>query len=88
VDAYTPQGYSGNVVIFYPNQDAYFNLKEATRTGLGWRACTSGRIDILQVPGAHISMLAEPYVGQLAQQLARLIADRTQAGGTLLPDKR
>jgi len=76
VNLFTPKTYGGNIVIFYPEDELFFDLKEATRTGLGWRNCTTGHIDLVQVPGAHISMLAEPHVGQLAQQISKLIGDR------------
>ncbi|MDT0473328.1 amino acid adenylation domain-containing protein [Streptomyces sp. DSM 41014] len=40
----------------------------------GWTAMTSGRIQILGVPGDHLTIMEEPQVAQLAGTLAELCA--------------
>lgn len=75
VSRYTPGQYRGNIVIFYPQDEPFFDLDEAARTGLGWRSCTTGSIDLTPVPGNHISMLDEPHVGVMAHKLSQLISD-------------
>ncbi|MFJ4693897.1 amino acid adenylation domain-containing protein [Streptomyces sp. NPDC088766] len=41
--------------------------------GNGWSAMTSGRIDIVRVPGDHLTIMEEPYVAHVAATVAELI---------------
>lgn len=74
VSQYVPREYGGPVVIFYPTDEPFFDLEKAVETGLGWRGYATGSIDLLPVPGKHISMLAEPHVAEMARLFAGLLS--------------
>jgi thioesterase domain-containing protein len=40
---------------------------------MGWGALTSGEIEVHRVPGNHFTIVREPYVRSLAEQLADCI---------------
>lgn len=61
--------YEGPVAIFYPEDDPFLDRKAALATGLGWRVCCTGDIELVESPGQHISMLSNPYVVALARAL-------------------
>ncbi|MFG2915133.1 amino acid adenylation domain-containing protein [Kitasatospora sp. NPDC048298] len=46
----------------------------------GWSAMTGGRIDVVNVPGDHLTMMEEPHVANLAGTVAKLTG--TVAGPT------
>jgi len=73
---YQPQAYAGRMQIFYPEDEAFFDIDEAKQTGLGWRRFCCGTIDLVSTPGQHISMLSEPHVAQLASGLAQVLSGR------------
>ena len=50
--------------------DAVF---EDTRVAWGWSDCTESSVEIIAVPGTHVTMMAEPQVQCLAQQLGNRI---------------
>jgi amino acid adenylation domain-containing protein len=35
----------------------------------GWRAWTSGRIDVIEVPGDHLQLMEEPYIATVARRI-------------------
>jgi thioesterase domain-containing protein len=39
----------------------------------GWRTVTSGRIDLVEVAGDHMSLVEEPYVGDVADVIAKIV---------------
>jgi len=88
VDRYKPGQYHGRMVVFYPEDEPFFDLPEAVRTGLGWGRYGVGGIDLMSVPGTHLSMLAEPHVGQMAQKLSPLLLPSGTGAGsaTAAPD--
>jgi thioesterase domain-containing protein len=44
---------------------------------MGWGALTSGQVEIHTVPGGHFTIVREPYVRSLAEQLADCINKAT-----------
>jgi amino acid adenylation domain-containing protein len=76
VRQYVPQVYPGRMLIFYPEDEAFFDLEEAKQTGLGWHRFCSGNIDLVSTPGQHISMLSEPHVRALAEHLEKALDAR------------
>ncbi|WP_319754193.1 non-ribosomal peptide synthetase [Streptomyces sp. AK02-04a] len=38
----------------------------------GWRAWTSGRVDVVDVPGDHLQLMDEPYVSIVARRICEL----------------
>ena len=74
---YVPQPYSGRVTLFRATEDVFYS-PAYLKTGLGWKAVALGGLDIEDVPGNHLGMLAEPHVQVLAEKLKACIdrADR------------
>ena len=70
VATYRPAPYAGPVTIFYPLDDAFLDRPAAERNALGWRGVCTGPIDLIPVPGGHLSMLSEPHVAAIAAHLS------------------
>jgi thioesterase domain-containing protein len=51
--------------------------QEVADETMGWGALTSGEIEIHTVPGSHFTIVREPYVRNLAEQLADCIHSAT-----------
>jgi len=64
---YRPEASSTPVTLFKAGAQ-----EEADET-MGWGALTSGEIEIHRVPGSHSTIVREPYVRSLAEQLADCI---------------
>jgi thioesterase domain-containing protein/aryl carrier-like protein len=68
----------------WPERIVFFRTGEVTEEGpasnprrepdLGWGRVTAG-VDIHVVPGEHLTMVAEPYVQELARQLAHCLEE-------------
>jgi len=71
--AYQPKLYAGKMTLFRASKQPLGIQPDET---LGWRQFVAGGIEIHEVPGHHGSVVAEPYVGVLAEKLAECI-DRT-----------
>jgi thioesterase domain-containing protein len=67
--AYKPKPYEGRVVLFR----ATHAPKEGTYGphDLGWSTLTAGGLDIIMIPGDHHSMLQEPNIAVLAEEMSR-----------------
>ncbi|MEC3917916.1 non-ribosomal peptide synthetase [Nocardia sp. CDC160] len=39
----------------------------------GWQPYAAGRLDVIEVPGDHLTMITEPHVADVARQLVRLL---------------
>jgi thioesterase domain-containing protein len=74
---YVPQAYQGRITLFracersrrtYPDPD------------LGWGELAAGGAEVHDVPGNHLTMLEEPHVRILAEQL-RACLNKAQANG-------
>jgi thioesterase domain-containing protein len=63
VRSYQPSPYPGGIRLF--------RAAEASEPGsdLGWSRLAAGPVEVEPVPGHHLSLLAEPNVGQLAKRL-------------------
>jgi amino acid adenylation domain-containing protein len=70
---YRPAPYWGRVTVFYPLNDPFLDREVAEQTALGWRACCTGELEVVAVPGEHTSMLTEPYVRDLASAIQERI---------------
>jgi hypothetical protein len=64
--AYVPAAYSGRVTLFRARRQPVFCSHNPT---LGWSQMAAGGVEIIEVPGAHHSMLHDPYVQGLAAAL-------------------
>jgi aspartate racemase len=67
---YSPTPYSGDITLFRASEKS---LRGVNDEFAGWRELATGDLEVVEIPGGHVSMLAEPQVRTLAQQLkARL----------------
>jgi thioesterase domain-containing protein len=65
-DYFTPREYTGEVVLFSCENRLDTDPADSSRV---WLRLTGGRVVILDVPGDHNSMLREPGVRVLAEQM-------------------
>ncbi len=71
-DAYRPAPYAGRLTVFRASRNL-FDAPEAIEDGLGWAGVAAGGLDLIDVPGGHLTMLAQPHVETLAHHLRRII---------------
>ncbi|GAB0105333.1 hypothetical protein JMUB6875_43110 [Nocardia sp. JMUB6875] len=65
--------------ILTPTHDAVGSLhRDATN---GWDAMTTGEVDVIEVPGNHLTMMDEPRVEALSQILAKIVANNAPQKG-------
>ena len=64
---YKAQEYHGSLAIMRTRQGLMMALG---RRNLGWRPVIKGRREIIDVPGAHLTMLDEPHIRFVAEKLA------------------
>jgi thioesterase domain-containing protein len=64
--AYEPKAYAGRVTLFRARTRPLFRLHGRD---LGWSAFATNGLDVVQIPGNHITMLQSPHVQVLAKRL-------------------
>ena len=69
--AYELEPYFGAVTLFRADEEV-FDDPAWRRDGMGWSEIARGPFHKVDVPGAHLSILAEPNVAVLATELDRL----------------
>jgi thioesterase domain-containing protein len=69
--AYQPRPYSGHVALFRARRQSYMRTLDPT---LGWATLGIPSIEVHTVPGDHLTMLREPNVQVLADQLTESLA--------------
>ncbi len=72
VESYRPQPYPGRLTIFR-SLEATTDAEDVVMRGLGWAEVAVGGFEVLEVPGGHLTMLAEPHVEHVADALRRRI---------------
>jgi thioesterase domain-containing protein/acyl carrier protein len=70
MQSYRPQPSSTPVTLFKAGEQGTMETPDET---MGWGALTSGEVEIHTVPGSHFTIVREPYVRSLAEQLADCI---------------
>jgi thioesterase domain-containing protein len=68
----TPNRYGGSVVIFRAIDEPFFAGYAVEPDG-GFSRLVSGKIDVHDVPGDHLGILAPPHVTKLAAVLGRYV---------------
>ena len=63
---YSPKPYSGDITLFRASEKS---LRGVNDTYAGWRDLATGKLEVVEIPGGHVSMLGEPQVAELAEQL-------------------
>jgi thioesterase domain-containing protein len=71
--SYVPEAYAGAV--------AYLKSEDPRERTSGWQTLIPAGLKVYQVPGDHLSMLAEPNVRIMAQTLKKCLAE-AQAGSS------
>jgi len=72
---YVPQVYPNPITLLRTSAQPSIAHKDPT---LGWSQVTRGKVEVLRVPGNHLTMLKKPHVQVLAEQL-RLCIEKAQA---------
>jgi len=72
--AYSPKPYSGDVVVYEATVKPLLSLPQIGRI---WQKFAS-QAQLVEIVGTHISMMHEPYVDALAQDMRRRLADRSK----------
>jgi amino acid adenylation domain-containing protein len=83
---YAPGIYDGRVIVFRAEESLAFEpaLREAfgsegeREPDLGWQKYVSQPIEVINVPGDHVTMITSPNVQTLAAQLARRVVQKEQ----------
>ncbi len=68
---------------FYSGQIAYFAAEKTihdSSSGFGWANLAGGGLEIVQVPGDHMSVTEEPHVGVFAQKLSVCLDEAERRG--------
>ncbi len=78
-DRYIARPYSGPIVVFHAAGEI-FDTPETIRDALGWACVADGPIEVVEVPGRHMSMLEEPHVAELAAALRSAMERPGDAG--------
>lgn len=68
VSHYQPQPYPREITVFR-SLEAEGDAPEALESGLGWAIVAPAGVRLIDVPGDHLGMLAEPHVFQIACHL-------------------
>lgn len=68
---YVPQSYSGKLVLFRAEGRSAEYGEDLT---LGWTGIARDGVEVLQVPGGHLSIMRQPYVARLVQRLIPYLA--------------
>jgi len=72
---YVPEPYSGALTLFRAQKDA---AKDAAGRDYGWRRWALAGVEVCSVPGDHFSMVFEPQVGRLAEQLRSRLSEAAE----------
>jgi len=63
---YAPRPYSGDITLFRASEKSLRGVHDAYA---GWRELAEGKLEVVEIPGGHVSMLSEPQVAVLAERL-------------------
>ena len=77
VEGYEARPCSSRLLVVHA-ADEEFDDPEVVRAGFGWGPYAAGGIEVIEVPGDHMSILEEPNVGILADEIRASIATATR----------
>lgn len=81
--AYEPGCYQGTMVVFRALIQSPRSFKDRT---LGWSEWVDGEIKVHTIPGDHLRVMEEPYVGVLAEAIRPYLGHPTMKEWVLLPE--
>lgn len=73
IRAYTPQPYPRPITVFR-STDNDADAPAAITSGLGWAPVAVGGVEVIDIPGDHLTVLEEPHVRELALHLGARLA--------------
>ena len=73
VNRYQPQPYPAPMLVFRADV-SFWDSQQAIDTALGWSCVAQGGVQMIDVPGEHLSILDRGNVETLARRLAEVIA--------------
>ncbi|MFI1234601.1 amino acid adenylation domain-containing protein [Nocardia salmonicida] len=81
IDAYRPQAYDGDITLLRAAEPLPQVLRPAhDRAGTlhrdptnGWDAYATGHLEVIEVPGDHLTLIQSPHVAEVAARLTRLL---------------
>jgi thioesterase domain-containing protein len=73
IRSYKAEAYNGSITVMRTRQGRMMALG---RRHLGWASVTRGAVRIIDVPGAHLNMLDEPYVDTVTEKLIDWLSSR------------
>lgn len=71
---YAPRPYPGRVTLFKARDSG---LRPYLESDLSWSNVARGGVDIYEIPGDHVTMLAKPQVALLTRQLNACLKQST-----------
>lgn len=77
VEEYEARPCSSALLVVHAAEEE-FDDPDVVRSGFGWGPFAAGGIEVVEVPGSHMSMLAEPHAGAIAEEIRSSIANRTR----------
>ncbi|WP_053233500.1 non-ribosomal peptide synthetase [Sandaracinus amylolyticus] len=66
---FKPKPYEGDIVVFRATEDVYYTPRFHHEARLGWRDAVFGAVQIVDVPGDHLTLLQEPNVCAVAEEV-------------------
>jgi thioesterase domain-containing protein len=73
IRSYKAQEYKGDITVMRTPQGRVMALG---RRSLGWATVTRGTIRVIDVSGAHLSMLDEPYIASVTEKLINWLSEK------------
>jgi thioesterase domain-containing protein len=78
---YRPQPYSGRVTLFR----AVIRSGDHEEMEVAWQRLARGGVDVIDVPGSHLTMMSRAHVTQLAETLRARLAEAFEASNAPRP---
>lgn len=74
---YEPEPYPGRLVVLHAQGEE--SRRSARPPDLGWGSLAAGLLDVLTVPGTHVTMMRSPHVSVVAERILEGLGDRAPA---------
>ena len=73
---FVPRTYKGRIALFRAHEQPRQRIKDFS---LGWGRLALGGVDVHYIPGGHTTVLKEPYVEGLANELKKCLIGAPRA---------
>ncbi|HEX3128839.1 MAG TPA: amino acid adenylation domain-containing protein [Thermoanaerobaculia bacterium] len=77
--AYEPRPYPGGLTLIRAADMPPVSEGPLSEPDLGWGRVVQSPVEVVPVPGQHLTILAEPHVGGLARELERYLSRRDES---------